>query len=142
MSAIDANFFNTLPILASFLVAAIRLLPSMGRISNNLNNITFCLPALESVYNNVKGVKEKEKDNVSVYEADLGKNISFINELKLRNIHWSYERGSNEVLKGLELTILRGQSVGIIGQSGAGKSTLADIILALHVPQEGSITID
>ena len=35
---IDNNFFESLPVIASFLVGAIRLLPSMGRISNNMNN--------------------------------------------------------------------------------------------------------
>lgn len=140
---IDSNFFESLPVIAAFLVGAVRLLPSMGRISNNMNNITFFLPALESVYNNVSLIRKQDVNKVKTTE-DKKINVAteFDNNLVLKNIHWMYEDSEKEVLSGLDLEIKKGQSIGIVGQSGAGKSTLADIILGLHIPKIGQILLD
>ncbi len=44
-----------------------------------------------------------------------------------------------EVLKGVDLTIHRGESVCILGVSGTGKSTLLHILGTLEVPTEGNV---
>ena len=50
--------------------------------------------------------------------------------------------GDLEVLKGIDLSIEKGEIFGIIGFSGAGKSTLARCINRLETPDSGSIHID
>lgn len=50
--------------------------------------------------------------------------------------------GTNEVLKGIDLEIKRGEVVTIIGKSGSGKSTLLRCINGLEEFQEGSLTVD
>lgn len=50
--------------------------------------------------------------------------------------------GDLEVLKGIDLSIEKGEIFGIIGFSGAGKSTLARCINRLEMPDSGSIHID
>jgi lipoprotein-releasing system ATP-binding protein len=47
-----------------------------------------------------------------------------------------------EVLKGVDLTVERGEIVSIIGKSGAGKTTLLQIIGTLDRPDSGSVVID
>jgi len=49
--------------------------------------------------------------------------------------------GSNEVLKGVDLTIARSEVVSIIGKSGSGKSTLLRCINGLEAFQEGTLTV-
>jgi polar amino acid transport system ATP-binding protein len=50
--------------------------------------------------------------------------------------------GANEVLKGIDLTVRRGEVVAIIGRSGSGKSTLLRCINGLETFDEGSLTVD
>ena len=50
--------------------------------------------------------------------------------------------GSLEVLKGIDLTIDKGEVVSIVGPSGAGKTTLLQIIGTLDRPDAGTICVD
>lgn len=65
--------------------------------------------------------------------------------IKLENIHKVYSLGKNQTLhalKGISLTINKGEIFGVIGLSGAGKSTLIRIINMLETPTEGRVIID
>jgi polar amino acid transport system ATP-binding protein len=50
--------------------------------------------------------------------------------------------GTNEVLKGIDLTVEPGEVVAIIGRSGSGKSTLLRCINGLEAFQDGSLAVD
>ncbi len=50
--------------------------------------------------------------------------------------------GANEVLKGIDLDVQRGEVIAIIGKSGSGKSTLLRCINGLEVFDEGTLTVD
>ncbi|HET9022786.1 MAG TPA: ABC transporter ATP-binding protein [Ornithinibacter sp.] len=53
----------------------------------------------------------------------------------------SFSYGSRPTLSAIDLTMERGEVLGIIGPSGAGKSTLAQVILGLRDPDVGKITV-
>ena len=50
--------------------------------------------------------------------------------------------GSLQVLKGIDLTIDKGEVVSIVGPSGAGKTTLLQIVGTLDCPDSGSVCVD
>ena len=60
--------------------------------------------------------------------------------IEVKNIHKSF--GTLEVLKGVDLTVEKGEIVSIIGKSGAGKTTLLQIIGTLDKPDAGKVVID
>ena len=67
-----------------------------------------------------------------------------MNILELQNINKFFGQGANRVhvLKGINLTVEKGDFVAIIGQSGSGKSTLMNIIGCLDTPTSGSYRIN
>ena len=64
--------------------------------------------------------------------------------LKLKEIHKSYQQGSQEfpILKGIDLHVKEGDFLAIMGPSGSGKSTLMNIIGCLDKANAGSYHIE
>ncbi len=64
--------------------------------------------------------------------------------LEARSITKSFQLGRTEipVLRGVDLTIGRGETVALLGTSGAGKSTLLHLLGLLDRPNDGSISFD
>ncbi|WP_369414198.1 amino acid ABC transporter ATP-binding protein [Microvirga puerhi] len=60
--------------------------------------------------------------------------------LEIRGLHKHF--GSVEVLKGVDLTLRRGEVVSIIGSSGSGKTTLLRCVNLLEEFQDGDIVLD
>ncbi len=63
--------------------------------------------------------------------------------ISLKNIHLTLmsDAGPVNILRGIDLNITDGETVGIVGPSGSGKSTLMSIIGGLESPSEGMVTV-
>jgi phospholipid/cholesterol/gamma-HCH transport system ATP-binding protein len=57
----------------------------------------------------------------------------------VEDLHKSF--GSQEVLKGISLTVRRGETLAVLGRSGTGKSVLLRLIIGLEKPDSGSVRI-
>lgn len=77
-----------------------------------------------------------------ITEPDEPKHISGLqHEIAFRNVSFAYS-GNTQVLKGVNLTVKRGQTIALVGQSGSGKSTLVDLLPRYHDVSDGEILID
>jgi len=122
---------GALPILSMFVLGLYRLMPSVNRIMSAYNQILFRLKSLEIIHNDL------------LYEPEeLGdEEIEFKEKITLKNLSFEYEK-NKPILKDINLTIKKGEKIGIIGESGSGKSTLVDLIMGLYKPTNGKIFID
>lgn len=62
-------------------------------------------------------------------------------DFELNNVHFRYTGSSNEVIKGLDLTIPSNKITAIVGASGSGKTTLMKMLLKFYEPTEGEMKI-
>lgn len=60
--------------------------------------------------------------------------------MSLRGIGKSF--GSRSVLRGVDLDLLSGECLGLVGDNGAGKSTMTKVMSGAYLPDEGSILLD
>ncbi len=67
---------------------------------------------------------------------------NFQKEIKFQHVDFSYPDGNESVLKNINVTIQKGQRVGVCGISGIGKSTIFKLLSRFYEPTNGSITID
>ena len=123
-------------------VAAFRLFPAVGRLTNAMNSVLYNKPRLDSTYDMLKLLEETEMYRVKHIDESNYVPLAFEKELVVDNINMKYPAGDENVLEHLSMTIKKGSSVAFIGPSGAGKTTLADVILGLLKPQEGHVMSD
>lgn len=110
------------------------------------------LPVVQQIYislSTIQGFQGSLKDSLFLLEkktspipSAISSEISFHNSLSLNNVSFSYAPELNNVLDGFDLTIKKGECIGIIGATGSGKSTLIDLIMGLNLPTSGYIRID
>jgi len=120
-----------IPIISMYALALYRILPSIHRMLQNINNIVYNEKTLESVYENINQIAEEEGDTPVIFEKSI----------RLESISFKYLTGS-DVVTGISLTINKGEKIAITGESGSGKSTLVDIIIGIHKPITGNVYID
>lgn len=128
-----------IPQLAAFAVAAFRLMPSIGKLNAYFNNIMYCLPSLDLIYKDLTEVQDAEQHSI-LEQAD--ESWIFQKEIRISHVTYHYPDTNVPVLKDIDFSIKKGETVAFIGSSGAGKTTLADIILGLLEPSEGRIMAD
>lgn len=99
-------------------------------------------------YNIPKGLASMERvDKIlkaenNIKEIPNPKPLNGMNDrIEFKDISFSYD-GKREVLKHVNLTVPKGQTIALVGQSGSGKSTLVDLLPRYHDVQDGDITID
>ncbi len=120
--------------LGLLVLAVSRLMPSSSKILLALQSIKSSQVVLENIYNEIKNNNSTTKDNKK-------KEIKF-SKINLKDISYSYNSNSEEIIKNVNIEIKKNQSTAIIGKSGSGKSTLIEIICGLLKPNSGDIIID
>ena len=66
----------------------------------------------------------------------------FEREIRFADVDFRYDGAARNALSGIDLTIRRGERIGVLGTTGSGKSTLIDILMGLLDPTSGEVLID
>ena len=134
------DFSQIIPVLGVFALAAFRLLPSTNRILAAINALRFADSVVTCFYTEMTTLTSKDlqdgNSNVGITYP------SFQSNIEIKDICYQYPNSKEFALSGINLTISKGESIGIVGKSGSGKSTLSDLILGLLSPTAGAISID
>jgi ABC-type bacteriocin/lantibiotic exporter with double-glycine peptidase domain len=108
------------------------------------------LPLCQQIYISVAGIIGNSSNIIDInnllYKTNLkdsesSNEIDFNQSIKIDNLSFNYIKSKN-VLRNLNLKILKGSKVGVIGATGSGKSTFFDILMGFLEPSNGLITID
>lgn len=118
-----------------FAAAAYRLMPSLNRIISSMMYIRKNLTALKNLMifpelaHEIKGSTNLEK-------------IKFEESIELHDLYFRFPNAKEDMLKGLNMKIRKGEKIGIVGASGSGKTTLMNVLLRFYEEQKGEIRVD
>lgn len=127
---------DVLATLGLFVAAIFRTVPASFRIVSCMNRLRFSNPSLQLITSQVKEFK-----NITNLKNQKKGKFSSNEFIKLENISFSYNN-KDYLFKNVNLTINKGDLIGIKGKSGSGKTTLINIILGLLQPSNGKVKID
>ena len=128
--------------IATFGVAAIRVLPSVNRINTYITEIAYDQPSLDFVYENLQEGMKTDAMLAERKAYSQKEKLKLENKIELNHISFHYPDSDKSIFRDAHMVVPKGKSVGIIGASGAGKSTIVDVLLGLLHAQEGEITCD
>lgn len=134
----EADMQYYIPQLTVFAVAAMRLMPSVGRINEHATNMLYAFPSVDLVYHDLTEIA----DYIEQQNQEVKEEWTLQNSIRVQDVTYYYPDTEEPVINGASLTIEKGKTVAFIGSSGAGKTTMVDIILGLLVPQKGVVMAD
>jgi ATP-binding cassette subfamily B protein len=85
----------------------------------------------------IYGIIDSKKEETSKGEITV---TELKDSIVLKDVYFSYD--DSEALKNINLTIKKGENIGIVGHTGAGKTTLSNLIMKFYIPVKGEILID
>lgn len=134
----EADMIYYVSQLAAFAVAAMRLMPSVGRINEHATNMIYALPSVELIYHDLKAVEEY----IGVQDREEKEDWKLQDAIEVQGVTYCYPNTSEAVIDGADIRIQKGKTVAFIGSTGSGKTTMVDIILGLLSPQKGMVMAD
>ncbi len=129
---------DLLPLVGLFAYALMRILPSVHLIVYHINNCRFQGAAVNQVH----------RDWVALAPAPTGHDVvnkprsTMKSDVTFEAVSYAYPNMDRVALEDINLTIQRGESIGVVGPTGAGKSTLIDLLMGLLVPSSGHVLVD
>lgn len=121
--------------LGAYAYAAFRIMPGLNRIINLTANFKSSIPFINRI-----GDEYDRLSHAYAYKEVPG--LTFNDQITLQDVCFQYAASSQPVLKHMNLTINKGDFIGIVGDTGSGKSTLLNIILGLLPPTTGHAIVD
>lgn len=143
LAVVRGNAGQTLSMLGVLAYAGLRMQPSLQKIAAAMNSMRFAEAAVTDVIGDLDGsaTLSGRRDATPERAARDGV-LPFRNEVEFRGVAYSYPAADRAAVRGIDLTISFGESIGICGQTGGGKSTFLDLLCGLVAPTAGTILVD
>lgn len=109
------------------------------RIQRPISDLMKLLPTVIAARTSVERLRE-----LTAFETELVRNKVFLKKnvsLRVKNISFSYEENTPNVLSDFSFEAKPGEMIAIVGETGAGKTTLIRLLLALIKPSKGRIEL-
>lgn len=90
--------------------------------------------SIERIYD----ILDEEPD---ITEPDNAVSHKIEGDIELKNVTFGYH-SYDPVLKGIDLSVKKGEMIGLVGASGTGKSTLINLLMHLYEADDGELLID
>lgn len=134
LSSREGGLLAAIPVLGAMAMGAQRLLPLLQTIYVAINRTAGSLYMLDEI--------------TALASAPLpplakpDKPLELADALVFDKVSFAYPNAGRPSLSNVDLTIRRGERIGLIGETGSGKSTLLDLLMGLLDPAGGRILID
>ena len=119
-------------------VTAWKILPAISHILSGLSTLRFALPMMRSLASYIILIESEIDFSIEAKKESL----TFNHVLEFKRVSFAYDQDGPTIIRDLNFSVKKGETVGIIGTSGAGKSTLVDLMIGLLQPVSGTIKID
>jgi len=128
-------FFSTNPsevrvLGALFVISIFRLIPAINRVLVALMHIKIYKYTADELLKSATYVEQHSSP------------ITFNDLIEISNLSYTYPGSDFELFKQVNLSIRKGELIGLTGASGSGKSTLVKILLRLYKADSGKIMVD
>ena len=127
---------KAIPVLGVLALAAQKMLPIIQQCYQAISSIQGSHASLEDALSLIDQPLPYDYSNKQIIE------INFSHDIKFENVNFRYQAGFDNIIQHLNLSIYKGERVGIIGATGSGKSTMIDILMGLLEPTSGAVKVD
>lgn len=135
--ALSDDKTKTAAVLAIFITAGVRVVPSVLRIQQNFMNYESAQEVSTPLFTLVGRLPEIQGDSEQSSSDIFSQNSNPLT--KVSHLDFSYDELGPGILNDVSFEIDHGMFVALVGKSGSGKSTLVDCLLGLISPSSGSI---
>jgi ATP-binding cassette subfamily B protein len=119
----------------SYLTAVLMLIDPISLVTSNYNEFKQGEASIDRIFE-LLDIQPTVEDRPGAFALP-----PVTGKVEYRNVSFAYQPGQ-PVLKHLNLLVMPGEAIALVGSSGAGKSTMANLLPRFYDPQEGQILID
>ncbi len=127
-----------LPTIGLFMLASLRIMPSVNKLSLSFQTIRFARPVIDKLYQELSLIADHNNMNVNSNQEK----IAFSKAIYINGLCYAYPGKESNALTEINFVIQKGQTIGFLGPSGSGKSTLIDLIIGILKPNKGDVMVD
>ncbi len=130
---------STYPVIGMMGVAALRLGPIISLVITSFAALRTNRPGITLLRREFDHLAKSDEEPLMHRKGNEQKSFK---KLELHEVSFSYAEESRPALENISLSLISGESIGLVGPSGSGKTTLVDIILGFLEYQRGEISLN